>query len=79
MLCLEETVIGNGLYQSYPVVDIAQCVYVLATPQDIALNKFSLTADQGLQIASAIGILWATAYAFRVISQFFKSLSNQEE
>lgn len=79
MLCLEQQLATPDFFQSYASADISQCVYVLATPQDIALNKFTLTADQGLQIATAIGILWATAYAFRVIGQFLKSLSNQEE
>ena len=79
MQCLDAP--WNGLYEvaNPQPAEYSSCMYILATPQDIAINQYALTAAQGLQIATAIGILWATAYAFRVIGQYLQSLSIEKD
>jgi hypothetical protein len=56
-----------------------ECIHVLATSSDLAINAWALTASQGFQIAIAIGVCWATGFAFRAIGQFLKSSSNESE
>ncbi len=79
MQCLTDN--GAGMYQlaDPQPTEYTTCTYVLAQQPDIAINAWALTASQGLQIATAIAICWAAAFAFRVIGQFLNQSSKQNE
>lgn len=76
MQCLTNK--GGGKYElTNPQPDsYTTCISVLASPSDLGINSWALTPAQGLQIATAIGILWTTAYTFRVIGQFLSNRSS---
>jgi catalase (peroxidase I) len=78
MLCL--TQISETTYQILATQpeQYTSCMHILANASDISALT-PLTAAQGLQISTSIGLCWAAAYAFRVIGQFLKSSSNESE
>lgn len=78
MQCLTD--MGGSFVLSTPQpTEFTTCLYVLAQPQDLVINAWALTTTQGLQIAAAIGICWATGLAFRLLGQFLNQSSNQGE
>lgn len=83
MLCLQTVYVNSGLgtVQSFTPIDpqptdYTTCTYILQAGNEISIWP-PLTASDGLTISLAVGAVWATAYAFRVLGQFFNS-NNQE-
>lgn len=77
--CLTD--IGAGQYQvtSPQPTDITSCVYVIAQPQELTSGAWSLTVEQGQQIAAAIALLWAIGAVFRAVISQLKSKGNSNE
>lgn len=48
-------------------VDTSACGLVLVSGQEAASSPWSMTPEQGAEIAGAVLVVWALAYAFRVV------------
>lgn len=79
MQCLTQAALGGYVISSPQPTQYTTCTYILAQPTDLAFSAWSLTATQGSQISLAIGLCWATAYAFRVLGQYLNQPTNQGE
>lgn len=60
---------SNGaVYVVYPQpVDTSACGLVLVSGQEANASPWALTVEQGSQIGSAILVVWALAFAFRMV------------
>jgi len=76
MQCLTEVTTGSFIITNPQPAEYTTCTYLIVQPPELAINAYALTAAQGLEIALAIGILWATAFTFRVVGQFLVSQSQ---
>lgn len=62
------------------VTDVTTCQYVVSTGDETSLGSLlALSPEQGLGIASAIGLLWAGAWLFRPVIQTLKGGSNEDD
>ena len=77
--CLTD--IGAGQYQiaSPQPTEISDCVYLIAQPQELTAGAWSLTVEQGQQLAAAIALLWAIGAVFRVLISLLKQKESQHE
>lgn len=67
MQCITET--GSGTFAvtiPQPTL-ITDCVYVVADPTELGYQLFSLTTEQGTELAIAIATLWAIGAVFRIL------------
>jgi len=78
MLCLTQTSSDTFQVMAAQPDTYTSCMHILASASDISV-LVPLTATQGLQIATAIGVCWATGFAFRVLGQFLNHKSNESE
>ncbi|ACT52156.1 hypothetical protein [Methylovorus glucosotrophus] len=77
--CLTD--IGAGQYQiaSPQPTEISECVYLIAQPKELTAGAWSLTVEQGQQLAAAIALLWAIGAVFRVLISLLKQKESQHE
>lgn len=74
--CLKPVVI-NG--ETFLAVDSTQsnlsaCTYVVEDGANSGFNAlFNMSINDALVISTAIGLLWAVAYGFRVLARFLAS------
>jgi len=78
MLCLTQTASDTFQVMATQPDTYTSCMHILASASDISV-LVPLTAAQGLQIATAIALCWATGFAFRAIGQFLNQKSNESE
>lgn len=60
-------------------INISSCVNVLGTPAEFSADIFNLSPAEGSQIGQAILIVWALAYAYRLIIKHIKESEIQNE
>lgn len=77
MQCITDIGGGNFALIVPQPTEYTTCVYLLAQPQDVTINAYALTVQQGTEIAIAIVTLWAIGYVFRVLSNFLKSKDGE--
>jgi len=77
--CLTD--IGAGQYQiaSPQPTEISDCVYLIAQPQELTAGAWSLTVEQGQQIAFSIALLWAIGAVFRIVISLLKQKETHHE
>jgi len=77
MLCLTQTASDTFQVMATQPETYTSCMHILASASDISV-LVPLTAIQGLQVATAIGICWATGFAFRALGQFLNHKTSNE-
>lgn len=78
MLCLTQTASDTFQVMATQPDTYTSCMHILASASDISV-LVPLTATQGLQIATSIGVCWAAGFAFRVLGQFLNQKTNESE
>lgn len=78
MLCLVAS--GGGYVEASPQpVKYTDCNLILATPADVSVNAFSMTAAEGSSLATAIIGLWAVAVVFRILIAMMRGSDGESE
>ncbi len=73
MNCLTDLGAGSFQLTSPQPELITDCVYLLVEPSELAPEWYSLTAEQGGQIATSMSVLLAIGFIFRWIIRALKS------
>ncbi|MFL9709354.1 hypothetical protein [Methylobacillus sp. Pita1] len=78
MKCLID--IGSGQYQVLEPQpsDYTTCMQLVVSPTELQNGVMHLTAAEGVQISLSIGLLWATAAAFRAVIHMLKERESNE-
>jgi len=79
MQCLTD--LGAGVYQvaNPQPTEYTSCVYVLAQPEELTAQAWTLPVSGAQEIVAAIALLWGIGAVFRaVISQLRSKGSNHE-
>lgn len=78
MICLVPA--SGGYIEASPQpVTYTTCNYILATPADISVGAFSMTAAEGSTLATAIIGLWAVAVVFRIAIAMMRGTDGESE
>lgn len=66
MLCVAVDSSGSVFVVDPQPVDTAACGLVIVSGQEANASPWSMTPEQGSEIAGAVLVVWALAYVFRV-------------
>ena len=67
MLCVAVGVNGSVFVVEPQPVDTASCGLVIVSGQEASSSPWALTLEQGSQVGGSILLVWALAFAFRVV------------
>lgn len=67
MICIEALPDGSLVVADPQPVDTAGCGLVVVSGIEAAASPFSMTPEQGSQIAGAVLAVWALAFVFRMV------------
>ena len=67
--CVQVDVNGSVFVVDPQPVDTSACGLVLVSGLEAASSPWSMTPEQGSEIGGAVLLVWALAYAFRVVAR----------
>lgn len=76
MVCVEVAADGSLVVADPQPVDMAACGLVVVSGIEAAASPWSMTPEQGSQIAGAVLAVWALAFVFRM---FIRALNVDQQ